>query len=291
MQSKTKKILKIVASVLLIIIICLTSLGFWLYHGPLTDAKIKAFSLLPFPIALVNGRPIAASQFILRYNLAQTMMRQDFSGQPTNVISAGIISQLITEQKTGLLATQEGVDVTSKQLDDEYAAESLTTDLEGKSSFNQLLQSYGISPETYKNEVIEPQLLLANLQTWFYSQANLNTTSYAQANSLADQIQNGADMGALAASSTEDSSGQDTQGDLGFVDITQLLPELRESVGNMKVGDVKVIASRYGLNIIKLEAQNGNQLHLRQIFLQGADFQMWYNNETKGYSVEQLIKI
>ena len=90
-------------------------------------------------------------------------------------------------------------------------------------------------------------------------------------------------MAQLAASPSQDSFQQATGGDLGFVDITQLLPELRQVVGGMKVGDVKVIPSRYGINIMKLEGKNGNQLHLRQIFLQGGNFQMWYNNETNGY--------
>ena len=290
MKQGSKKILKVFCLILFIILAALVFLGIWLYNGTLTQAKIQTFKIIPLPMALVEGQPIPMNKFILRYDLAQNILGQDFSGQSGEQVSGNITNQLISEQKTSVLAEREDITVNQKQIDNEYDAISAQNSLAGKTTFAQQLQSDGLTMQDYKNEVIQPQLLLTNLQTWFYSQTDLNSDAYNQANSLIQKIQNGADMAVLASNASQDNSGKQAEGDLGFVDITQLLPELREGVGNMKVGDIKIIPSRYGLHIIKLEAKNGNQLHLRQIFLNGVNFQMWYNNETNGYKVTELIK-
>jgi parvulin-like peptidyl-prolyl isomerase len=105
----------------------------------------------------------------------------------------------------------------------------------------------------------------------------------------------GADFAELAKTSSQELASQSLAGDMGFVKISELLPELSEAVDSMTIGQVKLMASRYGLHLVKLVAKNNNgpqgasQVHLNQIFIKTNDFQQWLNNETKNLNVKILI--
>jgi len=281
MNFKTK-ILKVFGWLLVIIIVVVIALGAWLYIGSLTPTKIKAFSYLPFPAASVNGRFIPIDQFVLRYNISKNLGLLPNEQQ--------ILDQLINEKKIAVLAGNKGAGVSNKQVDSDYGQRSKQANLEGKKDFNQLLKGYGISAQQYKSEVIAPALELVNLQTWFYSQSDLNQTAYNQADNLVQKIQKDDNMSLLASQYSQQDSDRSTGGDLGYINPTELLPEVQESVDSMKTGDIKIVPSRYGIQILKLEDKEGNTVHLREIFLKGSDFQTWYNNETKNYSVHQFLK-
>ena len=240
-------------------------------------------SLLPFPIATVNGNFIAVSKFITRYNIGQKI-----TDKPTK---KEINDQLIDEENIFLVSQSKRVEVSQNQINLEYDERSAIADFEGKKSFEDLLKSYGLTPGVYKSEIIRPELLFINLQNWFYAQKNLNTDLYKQADALVEKIQKGDNIGMLAQLNSQQDSDKKTNGDLGFVNTTDLLPELREVADNLKVGEIKIIPSRFGLHIFKLEGKRDNLLHLRQIFLTDSGFQSWYNNEIKNYKVRQLINI
>jgi hypothetical protein len=134
-------------------------------------------------------------------------------------------------------------------------------------------------------------LLQNNLQVWFVKQKNLNAEAYAQIDRVEQRLSNGEDFGQLARQISQDSSSRDTAGDLGFVDPTQLVTEMREPVFAMTPGETKVIPSRYGLSLIKLQEKNGNLYHLYQIFIASSDFDTWLNNQTQAIKTINFIKI
>jgi parvulin-like peptidyl-prolyl isomerase len=285
MKPRFKKAKILVCALLIVVLLAII----WLYSGGVTQAKIKIFKLLPLPVALVNNQPIFIDQFLNRQNIAQKL-----SGQPEDLTNNSqsnqeIFQEIIKETLIGQLALKYGVSVSQNQIDQDYQSQAAQADLQGHQTFDQLLQSYGLSANIYKYQVIKPQLLETNLQIWYDSQQNLNQGLYSQAENLVSQINATGTMEKLAVSFTQDNAGRAVSGDLGFVDVSQILPELREAVEAMKVGDVKIISSRLGLHIIRLEGKNGNLLHLRQIFLQNSSFNDWYQLQIKNFKVISLI--
>jgi parvulin-like peptidyl-prolyl isomerase len=152
------------------------------------------------------------------------------------------------------------------------------------------LTNYGISKNYYKNSIILPELELSNLKKWFYSQRELNEKPYITADQILKLISEKVSFESLAKTYSLDSSTRVFSGDLGQVNLDELLPEIAVEIKSMNVGDIKIVTSRYGLHIIKLEDKPGeDKYHLRQIFLNGEDFFSWQNTETKKYIIKKFI--
>jgi len=290
-QKNHKKILKVSSIILGVVVALLILCGFWLYTGTLTSAKIAVFRTFPYPMATVNGHPILMSSFLFRYDVSKKMSGADVIAQKDDVVRSQIYTQLIDEAKLQQVADKHGVSVSQKEIDAEYNLRAGQSDLQGKKNYEELLASYGLNPGSYKSDIIEPELLHSNLQTWFSGQKDLNKSVYAQAEDLVSKIQSGQNMVILAVGNTQDETERGTGGDLGFVDPSGLLPELRDPVSSMKLGETKIIPSRYGLHIIRAEEQDGNKLHLREIFLKSGDFDKWYSDETKNFTVRQFVRL
>jgi len=256
----------------------------WLYTGKISAFKTSLFKKFPLPLALVDWHPLFMGNFIDRQNLATKL-----PGEATN--PQNIFNQLIYESETSQLASGLNMSPNQKQIDQEYESVAKLVDLKGQKNFEALLQSYNLSENFYKSQILKPRLELRNLQIWFNSQRNLNAQAYATADSLQSQIKNGGDMGQLAEQYTQDPTGKSTQGDLGFVQDTDLLPELREPVDNMRAGDVNIVISRLGLNLIKLESKDGNRMHLRLIFLNTGDFGQWLKSRAQDFFVIKLLRV
>ena len=98
-------------------------------------------------------------------------------------------------------------------------------------------------------------------------------------------------MSDLAGQYTQDQMGKATGGDVGFVQVTELSPELRENIQKIQLNQVKIIPGVKGLYIIKNEAQIGNKIHLRIIFLNTSNFDNWLSLQIKKFKVVSLLKI
>ncbi|MDR3642958.1 MAG: peptidylprolyl isomerase [Candidatus Doudnabacteria bacterium] len=288
MRTNTKKILKHLpfAVSLLVVLgaaaaaVCLV----WLYSGDFTPVKQSFFARLPLPVAMINNRPVFAGGLLWRERLAEKL-------PGATVEPAAIYSRIIAETKISQIAKSRGLGAETGELESAYSGYAAQENYGGQANFDDVLASYGISRQSFIDEELKSGVILAKLQTWFYGQTGLNSQAYSQANNLIAQIQNGQDMQALAKNFSQDGSSADLSGDLGFVDIERLLPELREPVDALGVGQVKIIPSRYGLQIVKLEGKSGNLLHLRAIFIKGADFQPWLAGQELNLKVINFINI
>lgn len=276
MKHRLIKIIVVLAAAGILVLICL---GLWLHSGQLTQAKLKFFKKIPYPLALVNGHPVWMKDFILRLNLADKISN---TGQGQ---TSAVYKQLINDEELAQIASKHNVSLSKKQTDQAFKQSSSET------NFETTLNSYGLSGENFKTQVLEPQLLLTNLQIWFNSRESLSPDAYKLADSLLKEIRAGGDMSALAANSTQEESGKITGGDLGFVDPADLLDELREPVAGLKPDEVKILPSRAGLHIIKNEGLSGNKIHLRQIFIKPSDFNQWLMAEQQNFKIWNLVKI
>jgi len=260
---------------------------FWLYSGPLTPPKIAVFRVVPLPMALVNFQPLPMGNFLTRFSAAQKVLGQPQAEQD----KFKIVDRLIWELELRQMASGRDIFISQKQIDQAYADAGETVDLKGSANFQNYLASQGLSPDAFKEDALRPAILLSQLHVWFNSQQNLNPQAYQLADSLIGEINSGTDMAVLAGEYTQDPAGKEASGDMGFVQITDLSPELRETAGGMKVGEAKIIPGAAGLYIFRDEGQIGNQIHLRDILLQTSDFNAWLDNQIKNFKVINLLKI
>lgn len=281
-----KKILKGILISLATLILLGVALTFWLYSKPVTDSKIKVFEKLPYPIASVDGHFLSMQDYLNRYSAAKKVLGGNLNDSE---IKKSAYNQLLIDTGVAILARARDISISKNQIDEEYTLRAKSSDLEGKKSFEELIQSYGFNIEQYKSQVIKPWLLTNSMKIWFAGQRDLNSKTYALADELILKIGKGQSMGELSRIHSADETEKASQGDLGFLEITELLPEIRESVSSMQPGDVKTIPSRLGIHIIKLETKVENKLHLREIFLNTENYSTWQTAELNKLKIKKLL--
>ena len=286
MKRASIKTIKIAGLVVIITVGILGLFAIWLYTGQLTESKIKIFTKLPLPIASVNGRFIYLPSYTLRWQAYQLLSQNKLTIQSPETAKTAIFEQIVKDQEMTQIALQHGIYIDARELETEYSAQTMG---ESENNFLQSLEVYGLSKNSYEQYVIKPQLFKIKMLTWFNSQADLNPNQSSLANNLTGQIKAGQDMSVLAKQFSQEDTGKIVGGDMGFIDPTELLLEMREPIYSMNAGEVKIIPSRAGINIIKLEEKQSNKFHLRQIFLFPENFQAWLEAQTKNFKIYKLI--
>lgn len=267
----------------------------WLYTGQLAGAKEKVFNILPLPAAIVDMKLVSAKESLDRIGLAKELAETQNLGE--EIDPSQIYDQLIETKKLSALASKYKITITQAEIDEEYNnivkqyaqgdAEKFKTELES---------SYKMSPEKFKSEVITQQLEQTKLTLWYSKNEELNKEAYNKAKDLKSKLDSGQNFDEVATKYTQDEGSKDFAGDSDMIPFDDLLPEFREQLADVKVGDIKLTASRYGLHIIKVLEQNNDgengakQIHLQQIFVKQTGFAEWLQSETDNLRVIKLLK-
>lgn len=277
------------------LVLTLPIFWFWLTTPPISEFKKQIFHYFPIPLASVNGRFITVDNFLKREEIAVNAGFKIIGGQNYQ-IKKDLLARMVKESKLAQISRKYGVSVSKNQLEREYAERLRQSNLEGVEGLENKLAALNISKQSYQKIFLEPELLQINLLVWFNGQQRLNKNEFNLANDLYQKLNNGSRFDELAKNYSRDISGKTTNGDLGFVSVSSLIEEIREPVDGLKSGEIKIVPSRYGLHIFKLqekepsEAVGLNKVHLQQIFIKLNNFDAWYNDETKNYKIRQIIK-
>jgi peptidyl-prolyl cis-trans isomerase SurA len=100
-----------------------------------------------------------------------------------------------------------------------------------------------------------PQVRASHILIDFHNEEGEIDSSAAleKAESILQQIRSGADFSEMAELHTQDPSGKQNGGDLGFFERRQMVKEFDETVFNLEVGEVSdVVKTNFGYHIIKL---------------------------------------
>lgn len=287
-----KKILIAIGVIILLLVI----FGVWLYTGTITGAKRQIFSTVPLPVAFVEWSPITGQQLYQRVELGEKLLNT--SGSNDDIDDSSFLDQLIEVKKIETIARHKNIQVTSEEIDKNYQnvlaqfPQGSEAELE-----KELLSNYGLDLRTFKNEVIRQSVLQDNIAIWFHSQENLNPESYLQARELMGKLDGGASFDEMALTSSEDEASKNFAGDNGFISYEDLLPEFQKAVEGLSIGDTKLVTSRYGLHIMRLNGIEGDEstadeeksYNIQQIFIAPEDFQAWFKAESTKINSLKLI--
>ncbi len=287
-----KKSLLIIVGVITIILVALLT---WLYTGQVNATKEKVFQTIPLPVALVNARVITGTELYNRVSLAQDLL--EGTDSKIDNLTDTILEQLINTKKTEALAARYNVTPTAEDLNSAFSGivkqfpNQSEQDLEAE-----LKKTYGIDITTFKNEVLKETVIQENLSLWHNRQESLNPEAYEQARDLLAQLDSGAEFDSVAQSNNDDLASNAFAGDSGFVPYSELLPEFQEAVKDLAINDNKIVASRYGIHVLRINAiteNSGNDAdksyNIQQIFLEPSDFSTWLENEFNKISSLKLL--
>ncbi len=293
---KKSKVPTIILAILAVVILAIAGTGIWLYTGKPSAAKEKVFKALPFPVALVDSTPVSQSEYFKRLEAAKSFYKTNSQPEPGD-LKQQVLDNLIAEQKLKMLAKQRGIQVNSREVDEQY--NSMVKDLAGgdENKLDEMITQYGLNREQFKQQIIYNDLIRAQLAVWFGNQRNLNETAYKTMDEVQKQINEGKSLESLASQYSQDQASSQMEGDVGFVEENQLLPEFQKGLDSIAEGKVGLVVSRFGLHMLKVvgkdnQGTNGaSRVHLKQIFIKTEDPTAWYNSESDKIKVRQLIKL
>ena len=294
-DSENKKIRsrKFIAAFLIFDLVVLICFFTWLYTGSITSAKESIFKAIPLPVALVESKHINSKQLFQRVQLATDLLQGNTESNEN--LPAEVLDQLIEARKTETLAAKYSITPTDQELDMSYQA--VINQLPGQSEealATELNKNYGISISTFKNEVLRQTATRENLSLWFNSQENLNSESYTKARELLSNLDNGSDFEQVATQYSEDIGSQAFAGDSSFVNYSDLLPEFQVVVSELALNDNVLVASRYGIHILRITGIEENEANeksynLQQIFITPSDFEAWLQTEFSNIKSVKLL--
>lgn len=285
---------KFIIALIVVVVAVIVIAGVWLYTGKFNASKAKAFKQLSLPVALVSNKPVSGQEFMQRFELAELLFKDD----PTYKIDetqGQILDQLIDDAKLKALAQDHDIVPSAEEIEAQYRA--LINQFAGgdEAKFIELLQeSYHLNVEEFKDKVIRPEVLRANLTIWYHQQQGLNQEAYNKQQELLNKLDQGQPFEEVVKAYTQDEATKDFGGDTGFVKLSELVPEFKNALADKKNGDRVLIASRYGLHIVQVveidRTQDEPSYHLQQIFVQGGNFDEWYAKQVESIKAVRLIK-
>lgn len=297
--SKTKRLSRkhkiTIVTVIVVVLIAFAGGIAWMYTGKLTDSKEKIFRKLPLPVALVNSKHITSKQLFERVDLAKKILAS--SGQPTDDIEIQLLDQLIETKKIDVIAAQHNVRTTDQDVENSYKAILKKFPNNNESEFKKtLFDNYGMDLNTFKQEVVKQTVLQENLKLWFNQQESLNNDQYTKARDLVSQLDSGTPFDEVAKKYSQDIASKDFAGDSGFVKYSDMLPEFQSAVKDLSIGNIKIVASRFGIHVLRVNAIEGDSnnqdertYNLQQIFIEPADFIGWVKTQSAQVRTVKLL--
>jgi parvulin-like peptidyl-prolyl isomerase len=279
-------------SMLGILILVVLGAVIWLYTGNFSEAKMKVFTKVALPAALVDNYPVSGKELMVRYAFAKGY----FKDQPVeqSKLLNSVYQQFLDQKKLELVAKRVGVTVTNTQLEEQYkslVAEQANGD---EAALRQALEeNYGFTLEDFKSKVLYIEQLQINLTTWYNSQKDLNSQTYKTAEGLLAQLKDGKAFADVAKAYTQDENGKAFDGDAGFITSKELLPEFQQQVETAALNTPIVVASRYGVHLINVSEKTGEgsetKYHVQQIFLKTAGIDGWLKTQMESIKTTNLL--
>jgi hypothetical protein len=290
-----KKSLKYILLTLACLLIFFVILTLWVINGNVTPAKEKIYGIIPYPLAFVGPQPVLMRDFLHHYKLAKKYYERNGSLSEQEIKNS-VVKNLLEQAKLKEVASKYNVTITEKVLNAEILRKQAEAANKGQTLEN-LLKVEGMNLEDYKQIVVKPELLATNLTIWFNGQKNLNSEVLAKAGEFKNRVDKGENIEVLAKQFSEDNTSRMLGGDLGFVQVDEILPELQIELDSMPAGETRVLISRYGVHMVKLEEKDNKgerssvRYHIKQVFLTPASFEQWYAAETNKIKVKRFIKV
>jgi hypothetical protein len=290
---KPKKTLKrTLISLVVLIIVILIAGGIYIAYGPASSTKTKLLNSIPYPISYVGGKPIFYKQVAKRLEVAEKNNAGSEQVESSELKSK-IVENIVEEQKLELTADKYGVSTNDDEIGNLFSQTVESAAGGDSSQFETMLSDFGLTSEEFKNDILKPQVLYTNLVVWFNSKQDLHSEIYKELDEIKQKMSNGESFESLAKQYSDDETSKDLEGDMGKVEISQVIPEISKQVSGMQQGEIKVVPSRYGVHYIKLEGKDdaSKEYHLKQIFLEPtANFRDWYEEQSKQFKVTRIVK-
>ena len=254
-------------------------------------------------VCFVNNSIITSLDISRRASIIKVEAKEYYNSQPRSAIDDRILDILIDEALLEQDANKHGIDITDKELTNALQTIAKSNNLASRSELDGFLEKVGISidglikqitaqllrmkyteaviaarvkvtaTEIKENRLrmsqaaalsnrVNNKIRIAEIVVYLNSEEDVQS-SMKEMQRLRDEILNGADFVSIAKSFSQSNTATNG-GDLGWILIKQLHPDLLNLVLRMKVGDIsEPILMKNAIRIIKLiEEEKAEEVEL-----------------------------
>lgn len=276
---------------------------------PENSVGIVLRRLIPIPIAVVGGSFVPYRELdvnresIRRFyesqseEFAERGFRVDFDtpdGRNRLILrEKDILNKLIEDEIIRSLAREQGIQLSEKDSEARFESSIQKEGGDRRILEERLKSLYGWDTESFRKKVVEPSLYREALQVSFERNRNIERAkaSIEEAESFLK------DGGSFSDAVKKFSEGESKEkgGELGWVDIEFLVPELQDIARTQSVGSTgSIVESSLGFHILflserKTEGEKTSAL-IRQIFVRKPSFPDWLAEKKRENSVFVLSR-
>lgn len=225
--------------------------------------------VLPYPAAIVDGRPIRYSDFQDEVSVLERFYRSESAeAAPGSVfpdeaeMKRRILDRLIKDQLAEELAGRYAIAVSSEDVAKVYDATILDQAALGTSTgkakaearaADTLAKAYGLRPSQFKNAILQPFLIRQRLEKAIQADETLNAENRKKAEAALSDLKAGKPFKEVAAAFSEDPNAASTGGDRGLIGRGLLPPEVEAAAFALKPGETSgVVKSVLGYHVLRV---------------------------------------
>jgi parvulin-like peptidyl-prolyl isomerase len=312
-QKKTKSISvkTLLLSGAFILVVVLIGLATFAYFLPQNALAMRIRETLPYPALVINGtHPILFREVdgnvasIRRFyesqssDLSKEGLRVDFStpdGHKRLMLrEKELLNKMIEDKAIEILAKQRNITITQNSVTKSVDQKISTLGNNKESVAQQLARLYGWTIPDFEQKVVLPQMYKDALVR-VYAQG-LDTSSQAKQKITAaeNDLKQGTSFENVAKKYSEGQSAQNG-GELGFIPVSNLAPEIKQAIQNQKINQVSnVVESSLGFHLVAVEERKQEQgqdtVRLKQIFAKKLTFSDWLTSQMKQMNIIVFFK-
>ncbi|GAC1573997.1 MAG: hypothetical protein NVS3B9_5280 [Candidatus Doudnabacteria bacterium] len=244
---------------------------------------IRFLRLLPLPAAFVNSNVITIANFYDRLDIAAKLGNVNIEDR------SAVLNQLVDNKITDIISADKNLLPTDQEITRAY------NDVQRNTNKQDLGLAIGLSESQFKKQILIPDLQKIKLQIWLAGNTKQNADTYKNLEEAKKKLIAGKPFDDIAAMYSDDAKSAKMGGDLGFISYDDIVPEIYDVLGQFTDKDAHVLTSRFGIHIIEVVGKDNNgpsyspRYHVKQIFMQTADYKKWFVRQKDLYSVLKLV--
>jgi len=286
--------------------------GFGLYRYQWRGGAAEIVTkVLPYPAAIVDGRPIRYSDFeadltvLERFYQAEQGKAAAGSVFPSEAeMKRRVLDQLIKDKLAEGLAARYDIIVTSDDVAKAYDATILDQAALGtpggkakaqSRAADTLEQMYGLRPSQFKTNILQPFLIRQKLEKAVQNDEALNAENRKKAEAALSELKDGKPFKEVALAYSEDPNVKATGGDRGTIGRGLLPPEVEAAAFALKDGETSgVVKSAFGYHVLRVidhQGQNGQvaKVHLLEILVRPIQLDDYLEAQKKSASIITFV--
>ena len=198
--------------------------------------------------------------------------------------------QLIDAKIVGEYAKIYKVKIDQSKVDDSY--KQILDSNGGEAKVKETIDKYYGWTIPQLKERIKEQLVQQDLQTKISEDDSINADAKKKAEQVLAEVKKpGADFAALAQKYSEDDSSKTQGGDLGTFTKGKMVPEFEKAAFALQAGQISgIVKTQYGYHIIKVESNDGTNVHARHILIKTKSFTDWLAEQKQKAKIWEFYK-